>query len=194
MKRGGRLQRRTPLRNGPFSRLKSGRCCGKKAFATEDAAQAALFRIQMISSGEKVPQRAYQCRDGWWHLTSQRRVVSTDVPQATRDLVLERDDYSCFCCGKPLLGEQYSLQHRDARGMGGSSDPLIHSPANLILLAGSALTECHGRVERRGEADNVAGYWLKTGQDPAKTLVLHWRYGPVLLGHDGSITPVGRAA
>lgn len=78
--------------------------------------------------------------------------------------------------------------------MGGSKDPLRNSPANLITLLGSATTECHGRVEKFGRADNVAGYWLKTGQNPADTPVLHWRNGPVLLGHDGSVEPVGRAA
>ena len=52
----------------------------------------------------------------------------------------------------------------------------------------------HARVEARHTADNVAGYWLKTGQIPEDTPVLHWRLGPVLLGHDGSVEPVERAA
>lgn len=122
------------------------------------------------------------------------RPTYTGPDRATRELVLERDDWHCFCCGRPISGQEYSLQHRDARGMGGSSDPMVNSPANLITLLGNALTECHGRVEKFHAADNVAGYWLKSGQIPAETPVLHWRYGPVLLGHDGSITEVGRAA
>lgn len=122
------------------------------------------------------------------------RPRDTGPDRATRALVLERDDWRCFCCGTPILGQPYSLQHRDSRGMGGSKNPLKNSPANLITLLGSATTDCHGRVEQRHAADNVAGYWLKTGQDPAATPVLHWRYGPVLLGHDGSVEPIGRAA
>jgi hypothetical protein len=122
------------------------------------------------------------------------RPRDTGPDRATRQLVLERDDWSCFCCGTPIIGRDYSLQHRDSRGMGGSKNPLKNSPANLITLLGSATTECHGRVEGRHAADNVVGYWLKTGQIPADTPVLHWRLGPVLLGHDGSVEPVGRAA
>lgn len=78
--------------------------------------------------------------------------------------------------------------------MGGSKDPLRNSPANLITLLGSATTECHGRVEKFHAADNAAGYWLKTGENPADTPVVHWRYGPVLLGHDGTVTPLAGAA
>ncbi|TYK45217.1 HNH endonuclease [Actinomadura decatromicini] len=122
------------------------------------------------------------------------RPRDTGPDRTTRELVLERDDWACFCCGATIIGQQYSLQHRLARRLGGTSDPLINSPANLVTLLGSATTECHGRVEGRHSADHVAGYRLKTGQDPANTPVLHWRYGPVLLGHDGSIEPVGRAA
>lgn len=124
----------------------------------------------------------------------QARPRYTGPDKSTRELVLERDDYRCFCCGAPIFGREYSLQHRDARGMGGSKDPLKNSPANLIVLLGSATTECHGRVEEFRAADNVAGYWLKTGQAPVDTLVVHWRLGPVLLGHDGTVIPVGRAA
>lgn len=120
---------------------------------------------------------------------------ATGPDRTTRELVLERDDYRCFCCGTPISGRQFSLQHRDARGMGGSKDPLKNSPANLIVLLGSATSpHCHRRVEQRHDADNIAGYWLKTGQVPADTPVLHWELGPVLLGHDGSVTPVRSAA
>lgn len=122
------------------------------------------------------------------------RPKDTGPDRATRQLVLERDDWRCFCCGTPILGRPYSLQHRDPRGMGGSKNPLKNSPANLITLLGSATTDCHGRVEGRHVADNVAGYWLKTGQDPAVTPVLHWRYGPVLLDDAGGVTLLGRAA
>ncbi|MCW2870256.1 hypothetical protein [Actinacidiphila oryziradicis] len=124
-----------------------------------------------------------------------KRPKDTGPDRTTRQLVLERDCYECFCCGAQVYSQPYSLQHRDARGMGGSSDPLINSPANLITLLGTATSDhCHHRVEQRGVADNVAGYWLKSGQVPADTPVLHWRLGPVLLGHDGGITQVGRAA
>ncbi|MBG6089959.1 HNH endonuclease [Actinomadura viridis] len=182
------LRRRTRL-------VQPGRCCDKKAYATEAAALAALNRIAMLSDADKRPQRAYKCGYGWWHLTSLRGPSpSTDIPRRIRTLVMERDGCVCFCCGAPLTGQPHSLQHRRARGMGGSTDPLIHSPANLLLLGGSGITGCHGRVEQRASADNLAGYWLRFGQDPATTPVLHWKLGLVLLDHDGAVTPVGRAA
>jgi hypothetical protein len=162
VKRGGRLQRRTPL------------AAGKPLARKTPLREVSLKRA--ASSGKSARPR------------------DTGPDRTTRELVLERDDWACFCCGKTILGHDYSLQHRDSRGMGGSKNPLKNSPANLITLLGSATTECHGRVEGRRTADNVAGYWLKTGQEPADTPVLHWRLGPVLLGHDGSVEPVGRAA
>ncbi len=189
MKRGGELKRRSPLRG------KSG-CCGKKRYATEEAALIALERIRMLGHQGKVPQRAYRCTSGWYHLTSQKSSPSANVPRSTRDLVMERDEYTCFRCGAPLLTAPRSLQHRDARGMGGSSDPLIHSPANLILLCGTANSPdgCHWLAEQRGEDANVAGFWLRNGRVPADTPVLHWRLGPVFLDHGGGMTPIGRAA
>lgn len=122
------------------------------------------------------------------------RPQRTGPDRATRDLVAKRDDFRCFCCGVPLLGEPASVQHRDARGMGGTTNPLINSPANLILLAGTGTSGCHGRVERRSGDDNRLGYWLRNGQKPERTPVFHWWLGWVLLGHDGAMDPLRGAA
>lgn len=118
------------------------------------------------------------------------RSRDTGPDRNTRHLVAERDDWRCFCCGTPVLDRPSNLQHRDARGMGGTSDPLTNSPANLITLLGTPTTLCHGRVEKRLAGDNAAGYWLKNGQVPAETPVWHWRFGWVLLDHDGGMTLV----
>ena len=46
-------------------------CCGKKQFATEEAAAEALLRFGSFNSrAEYVPVRVYRCYRGWWHLTS----------------------------------------------------------------------------------------------------------------------------
>lgn len=176
------------------SGLKAACACGTKAYASQREAEIALDKVQRLGLRPEMPTRVIECPFEQWHLAGAATVAGTGPDRSTRSLVLERDDYRCFCCGTPIIGRDYSLQHRDSRGMGGSKNPLKNSPANLITLLGSATTECHVRVEGRHTADNVAGYWLKTGQVPADTPVLHWRLGPVLLGHDGSVEPVGRAA
>ena len=40
--------------------------------------------------------------------------------------------WRCARCGKDVTYVQSSIQHRKARGMGGTNDPSINSPANLI--------------------------------------------------------------
>ena len=52
--------------------------------------------------------------------------------------------WRCARCGKDVTYIQSSIQHRKARGMGGTNDPSINSPANLIVLCGSGTTGCHG--------------------------------------------------
>lgn len=120
----------------------------------------------------------------------------TGPGQATRDLVMERDGYCCAWCGRQLLTGPRSLQHRQARGMGGTTDPAANNPTNLLLLCGSATTPggCHLFAEQRSEEARIAGLWVPSWQNPADVPVLHAAYGPCLLLDDGSVEPVGRAA
>jgi hypothetical protein len=105
---------------------------------------------------------------------AQKASRDTGPSKRTRKLVLERDGYCCVCCGKSVIDQVYSLQHRDARGSGGTSDPMANSPVNLVTMLGDGITGCHGRVElRKDPADGPKGYRLETGQDPALTPV--WR-------------------
>lgn len=58
--------------------------------------------------------------------------------------------------------DQVSIQHRRARGVGGTSLAEAHSLANLLLLDGTGVTGCHGWVETfgRGEAED-RGLWVR---------------------------------
>jgi len=47
------------------------RCCGKNRFATEAAALAWMTAMAGTTVKPVVPVRAYECRRGWWHLTSE---------------------------------------------------------------------------------------------------------------------------
>jgi hypothetical protein len=97
----------------------------------------------------------------------------TGPSRRTRTLVLERDDYRCVCCGQSIIGRWYEIQHRDARGMGGTSRREANLPPNLLTM----LREHHLRVERRGEEDNARGYWLRMGEDPLTKPVMVFSEG-----------------
>lgn len=99
---------------------------------------------------------------------------NTGPTAETRQLVLERDGYSCVRCGIPISGEPgigWSIQHRIPRGMGGSKDPRLNLPSNLILLDGSGTTGCHGDVESNRTAARAFGYLVSRPLDPAEVPV-----------------------
>jgi hypothetical protein len=104
---------------------------------------------------------------------AQSRAVRRDTgpTKQTRALAWERDSGCCVACGRPLVGVAWkSLQHRDPRGMGGTSDPAVNELPNLIYLCGSATSDgCHFKAEQRDPEMNHRGYWLENGQDPAAT-------------------------
>ena len=110
---------------------------------------------------------------------------STGPDRATRELVLERDDYRCVSCGLPIMGQQYSLQHRKARGVGGDN-----TPANLIVLCGSATSPggCHLAAEQRGAQSLDLGYWVPSWQHPADVPVMHFVHGRVWLTDTGEVS------
>ena len=87
----------------------------------------------------------------------------TGPDRLTRALVLERDGYACVCCGTPIAGRPYSLQHRKRRSQGGGN-----SPSNLVVVLGTGTTGCHERIDsRRDPGDEAKGYTCRSWQDPA---------------------------
>lgn len=185
------LQRRTRLKRSvrPLLPLQ-GRCCGKKRFATEQAAQAALYRIARTTPRDEYPQRAYECRFGWWHLTKQ--VKRTGPAPTARELVLERDEYRCARCGVSIFAVlDYSVQHRRARGSGGTSDPARNLPSNLIVLCGSATSGCHLLCEQRNAEAEADGFVvsLNSDENPLEIPVEHKLHGRICLTDDGGWRP-----
>lgn len=90
-----------------------------------------------------------------------------------RDLKLaiwQRDNGQCFRCGHAVW--QGDVHHRKARGMGGSKDPRLNSPANLLLLCRG----CHDWVETHRAPARVFGWLLRDVADAEATPAL---------GHDG---------
>jgi 5-methylcytosine-specific restriction protein A len=166
------------------------RCgCGIKAYSDEASAERALERVQARALRDVMPKRVVQCWRGQWHLKG-TRPVGTGPDKNTRARVKERDDWSCAACRTPV-GDWHSIQHRVARGRDGTTDPAISSPANLVLLCGSATSPgCHLKCERRDRGMNERGFWLESWQDPRLFPVDHALYGWAYLREDGSVQPL----
>lgn len=101
----------------------------------------------------------------------------TGPDRKTRLLVLERDGWACVCCGRSVIGQRYSLQHRKRRSQDGTN-----SATNLLTVLGDGTTGCHARIDSRIDPhDEARGYTVRSGQDPALV--------PVMLhGNDGGVT------
>ena len=107
------------------------------------------------------------------------------MPQATVNAVQVRSQARCERCGKSD-SLRWSLHHRKPRGMGGSRDPLINSPANVILLCGSGTEGCHGWVESNREQSYELGLLVHRMDDPEEMPVT-LRYGEVYLDAVGGV-------
>jgi ferredoxin len=111
--------------------------------------------------------------------------VSLQVPQGVRAAVLRRDGPYCARCGQCTANVPSSVHHRLPRRMGGTLDPRINDPRNLVVLCGTGTTGCHGAVE----SDRVAAYadgWLIRNLDHLDE-PLRTRYGTrITLAGDGT--------
>ena len=110
--------------------------------------------------------------------------------QAPADVVAGvrmRDHDRCARCGVIVAhrrrGIDWSLHHRRPRGMGGTRNPGIHSPANLVILCGSGTTDCHGWVESNRTAATLEGFLIShlSTDDPAAVAIEHRVHGYVRL-------------
>lgn len=79
-----------------------------------------------------------------------------------RAAIYECGGQRCLGCGRTDL----TAQHRDARGMGGTSRGQIGSPANGIPACGSGTTGCHGWIESNPEWAELLGWRITSGSDP----------------------------
>lgn len=99
------------------------------------------------------------------------------IPPRVREAVLLRDGHHCRRCGRSVIDQPASIQHRLPRGRGGK--PTL---ANLVLVCGSATTpgSCHDWMEHVDRAQAYDDGWLcRTGEDPADVQVLThdgWRF------------------
>jgi hypothetical protein len=92
-----------------------------------------------------------------------------------RDVVIGRDGAACVACGSRFQ----EIHHRYRRGMGGSSDPEINSPANLLCLCSFH----HAQAEsQRTDAASVFGYCVPNLPAAFLTPVRTWQGWQLLTG------------
>lgn len=103
---------------------------------------------------------------------TRRPARDTGPSAAVRKLVLDRDGMQCAACGVSMTGRPASIQHRRARGMGGTVDPSANLPSNLVLLCGDGITGCHGLAESRNPDMHARGFWLWSWENPAEMPVM----------------------
>lgn len=102
-----------------------------------------------------------------------KRYTGPDLGTVLR--VLERDGHACMRCGKAIRGNRgwdWSMQHRLPRGQGGTSNPAINLPSNLLSVCGSATTLCHGHMESYRTEAEQKGWLVRRGNDPKAQPVL----------------------
>jgi 5-methylcytosine-specific restriction endonuclease McrA len=105
--------------------------------------------------------------------------LAARVDQLTRQTVLERDGFCCIVCGS---GGWLHPHHRVPLGRGGTSDPLAHSPVNLL----SVCPLCHDRIHFSSPTQaRQLGHLVRRGVDPAAIPVFTVLRGLVFLTADG---------
>lgn len=110
-----------------------------------------------------------------------KRPADTGPDMATRALILLRDGGCCVVCHEA----GHELQHRLARKSGGSSDPAINSPANLITVC----RDCHRYMESFRLSAESYGWVVRLGVTPPSLIPVMWFGRWVLLLHDGTFEP-----
>jgi hypothetical protein len=85
--------------------------------------------------------------------------------KAAKAAALLRDGYRCLYSGHPAD----DVQHRVARGMGGTADPVIaFGLVNLVSMC----RPCHRVAESRDMGMYEMGYWRWQGENPALVPVM----------------------
>ena len=103
----------------------------------------------------------------------------TGPDKRTVELVRDRAGGICEICG---WAESQQLHHRKARGRGGSRDPLINAPSNLVFIC----YPCHASVEsQRVKAINEGHLISQFNRDTADCIPVLYRGTWRVLNNEG---------
>lgn len=119
------------------------------------------------------------------------------TPTVRRD-VWSRDQGECQWCGRLVEEWQaHSLQHRRARGAGGTKRADANTPENLILVHGTGTTGCHADMETDRVKARARGFNVYQSHTPAHVPVLGRVFGELvwlrLTGPDRVVVPTHEA-
>ena len=105
----------------------------------------------------------------------------TGPTKDARRAVATRDEGRCVVCGVFVVDADtmrhwvnWSMQHRVARGMGGSKTAWINDPVNLLTICGDGTSGCHGRVETERAWGRQCGFAVPQWRHPVDVPVKHW--------------------
>lgn len=106
--------------------------------------------------------------------------------------IWDRDTGRCAWCGTPITGERgvnWSVHHREPRGMGGTTSGYVGRASNGVLLHGSGTTSCHGEVESNRDESERRGFLVsRIGiERPSNVPIEHAVHGRCLLNDDGTV-------
>lgn len=125
---------------------------------------------------------------------SRRKVARPDgsFSRGTVAIIWTRDQGRCAWCGLPIIGDRginWSVHHREPRGMGGTSSGYVGRASNGVLLHGTGTESCHGYIEsHRDEADEKGFLVSRIGVErPANVKIKHAVHGKCLLNDDGTV-------
>ena len=99
-----------------------------------------------------------------------------------RAALWRRWDGLCCVCGDLLPRKGWEAQHRRARAMGGSTDPVTVTAANGLAVH----KHCHRFVEAEPGFATLCGWRVAQGKNPAQVPVRLWNDDWVDLHTDGS--------
>ena len=138
--------------------------------------KSALKRTVALGSNPLARSKVHARSAARAHQTPARR-RDTGPAATIVALVWRRDAGCCVRCGKQCVfgerGTGWSVQHRRARGMGGTRRPDTNQPQNLIILCGSATTGCHFFAESNRTAARENGWAVKSSTDPLTVPVVY---------------------
>jgi 5-methylcytosine-specific restriction protein A len=98
-----------------------------------------------------------------------------------RQLVQMRFGNRCARCGR----DGASIQHRMPRQSGGTRDPAINCPSNLLWVCGDGVRGCHGHMESYRTEAYAHGWLVHRGHEPSEQPVSLWDGRRVLLDNEG---------